>query len=66
VTLELWQIVRHGNQPQHNRQHFLPGTCERIPVIDFSSREAASSYNILSRCAKNFFVTSRLETLQEL
>src|SRR6266852_708537 len=41
----------------------------RIVVIDFSSREAVSPYNILARWAytdADFFVTSRLETLQEL
>lgn len=41
----------------------------RIVVIDFSSRDALSSYNILSRWAyteRDFFVTSRLETLREL
>src|SRR3989441_10846688 len=38
----------------------------RIVIIDFSSREAVSSYNILSRwpyTERDFFVTSRLETL---
>jgi hypothetical protein len=42
---------------------------DRIVIIDFSSREAVSPYNILSRwpCAeRDFFVTSRLETLREL
>ena len=41
----------------------------RIVIIDFSSREAVSSYNILSRwpyTEPDFFVTSRLETLREL
>ncbi len=41
----------------------------RIVVIDFSSREAVSPYNILARWPytdADFFVTSRLETLQEL
>src|SRR3989475_2032368 len=41
----------------------------RIAIIDFSSREAVSSYNILSRwpyTERDFFVTSRLETLGEL
>src|SRR5438552_84022 len=41
----------------------------RIVIIDFSSREAVSSYNILSRwpyTERDFFVTSRLETLGEL
>src|SRR6266566_4298938 len=41
----------------------------RIVIIDFSSREALSSYNILSCWAytePDFFVTSRLETLREL
>lgn len=41
----------------------------RIVIIDFSSREALSSYNILSRwpyTEPDFFVTSRLETLREL
>src|SRR4029077_18911036 len=42
---------------------------ERIVIIDFSSREAVSSYNILARwpyTEPDFFVTSRLETLREL
>jgi hypothetical protein len=41
----------------------------RIVIIDFSSRQAVSSYNILSRwpyTEPDFFVTSRLETLREL
>src|SRR5882724_8239677 len=41
----------------------------RIVIIDFSSREATSSYNILSRwpyTEPDFFVTSRMETLREL
>jgi hypothetical protein len=41
----------------------------RIVVIDFSSREAVSPYNILSRwpyTERDFFLTSRLETLREL
>jgi len=42
---------------------------ERIVVIDFSSREAISPYNLLVRWPytdPDFFVTSRLETLREL
>lgn len=42
---------------------------DRIVVIDFSSREAVSPYNILSRwpyAERDFFVTSRLETLRDL
>src|SRR5438876_11997957 len=38
-------------------------------MIDFSSREALSPYNILARWPypdQDFFVTSRLETLREL
>jgi hypothetical protein len=38
-------------------------------IIDFSARQAVSSYNILSRwpyTEPDFFVTSRLETLREL
>src|SRR5213080_1142163 len=41
----------------------------RIMVIDFSSREAISPYNILSRWPytdPDFFVTNRFETLREL
>src|SRR3989442_5577534 len=41
----------------------------RIVIIDFSSHEAVSSYNILSRwpyTERDFFVTSRLETFVEL
>src|SRR3989442_1235071 len=41
----------------------------RIVIIDFSSHDAVSSYNILSRwpyTERDFFVTSRLETLREL
>ncbi len=42
---------------------------ERIVVIDFSTRDALSPYNILARWPYtdiDFFVTSRLETLREL
>lgn len=42
---------------------------KRIVVIDFSSQEAVSPYNILARwpsAGPDFFVTSRLETLREL
>jgi len=42
---------------------------DRIVIIDFSSQQAVSPYNILSRrpnTEKDFFVTSRLETLREL
>src|SRR2546427_5749739 len=42
---------------------------QRIVIIDFSSHQAVSSYNILSRwpyTERDFFVTSRLETLGEL
>jgi len=41
----------------------------RIVIIDFSSPQAVSPYNILSRwkyTERDFFVTSRLETLREL
>jgi hypothetical protein len=41
----------------------------RIVIIDFSSQQAVSPYNILSRWSyteRDFFVTSRLETLREL
>jgi hypothetical protein len=42
---------------------------DRIVIIDFSSRDAVSPYNILARwpyTEREFFVTSRLETLCEL
>ncbi len=42
---------------------------QRIVVIDFSARQALTSYNILSRrpnIEPDFFITSRLETLREL
>lgn len=42
---------------------------DRIVVIDFSSRSAVSSYNILCQLPyteRDFFITSRLETLREL
>jgi hypothetical protein len=42
---------------------------ERIVIIDFSSCQAVSPYNILARWRytdPDFFVTSRLETLREL
>jgi hypothetical protein len=42
---------------------------ERIVVIDFSSQSAVSSYNILCQLPyteRDFFITSRLETLREL
>jgi hypothetical protein len=41
----------------------------RIVIIDFSSQQAVSSYNILSRwpyTERDFFIISRLETLREL
>src|SRR5436309_3434653 len=41
----------------------------RIVVVDFSSRDAVSPYNILARwphTEAGYFVTSRLETLREL
>ncbi len=41
----------------------------RIVVVDFSARNAISSYNILARwpgAEPDFFATSRLETLREL
>jgi len=41
----------------------------QIVIIDFSARQAVSSYNILARwpyTETDFFVTSRLETLREL
>jgi hypothetical protein len=41
----------------------------RIVIVDFSSREAVSQYNILARwpdTEQDFFVMSRLETLREL
>jgi hypothetical protein len=41
----------------------------RIVVIDFSSRQAVSPYNILARwpyTEPEFFITNRLETLKEL
>src|SRR5260370_7103618 len=42
---------------------------DRIVIIDFSWQQAVSPYNILSRwpyTERDFFVTSRLETLREL
>ena len=42
---------------------------DRIVIIDFSSQQAVSPYNILARwpyTEQDFFVTSRLETLREL
>jgi hypothetical protein len=42
---------------------------DRIVLIDFSSRDAVSPYNILARwpgAEPDFFLTSRLETLREL
>ena len=50
---------------EHARAELL----RRIVIIDFSSRDTVSSYNILSRwpyTEPDFFVTSRLETLREL
>ncbi len=47
------------------REEFL----RRVVVIDFSSRQALTSYNILApwpHTDRDFFVTSRLETLREL
>ncbi len=49
----------------HAREELL----NRIVIIDFSSQQAVSSYNILScwpYTERDFFVTSRLETLREL
>ncbi len=42
---------------------------DRIVIIDFSNRAVVSSYNILARwdyAEKDYFVTSRLETLRDL
>lgn len=51
--------------PEQEREQLL----RRIVIIDFSAHDAVSAYNILSRwpyTERDFFVTSRLETLREL
>jgi len=51
--------------PSAQRREFL----DRVVVIDFASREAVTSYNILAPweySERDFFITSRLETLKEL
>jgi hypothetical protein len=59
-------LARHLEElPGEAREALL----RRIVIIDFSSRQAVTSYNILSRWSytePDFFVTSRLETLREL
>ncbi|TAM80957.1 MAG: hypothetical protein EPN47_13820 [Acidobacteria bacterium] len=57
--------VRLKSLDEEAREELL----KRIVVIDFSARQAVSSYNILSRwpyAEPDYFVTSRLETLREL
>src|SRR3989454_2018669 len=62
----LFLLVRRLEQLQGEAREEL---LRRIVIIDLSSQEAVSSYNILSRwpyTERDFFVTSRLETLGEL
>lgn len=62
----LYLLARRIEQLQGEARDEL---IRRIVIIDFSAREALSSYNILSRwnyTEPDFFVTSRLETLREL
>src|SRR5216683_2394329 len=62
----LWLLAWRSNQlPEREREQLL----ERIVVIDFSSRQALSSYNILARwpyAEEDYFITNRLETLRDL
>lgn len=62
----LWLLAWRANQlPPREREELL----ERIVVIDFSSRQALSSYNILARwpyAEEDYFITNRLETLRDL
>src|SRR6266478_6217355 len=62
----LWLLAWRANQlPQREREQLL----DRIVVIDFSNREALSSYNILARwpyAEEDYFITNRLETLRDL
>src|SRR6266852_2399332 len=62
----LWLLAWRANQlPERERQQLL----DRIVVIDFSNREALSSYNILARwpyAEEDYFITNRLETLRDL
>jgi len=62
----LFLIARRLGELQGSARRELQ---DRVVVIDFSSRAAVSPYNILSRweyTERDFFVTSRLETLREL
>jgi len=62
----LWLLAWRLNQlPRRQQEELL----ERIVVIDFASREALSSYNILARwphAEADYFITNRLETLRDL
>jgi hypothetical protein len=58
-----------GARLRELKGHAHEDLLKRIVIIDFSSRKAVSPYNILSLwpyTERDFFVTSRLETLREL
>lgn len=62
----LYLLVRRLEELDEQAQEAL---LRRIVVIDFASREAITSYNILARwpdTETDFFINSRLETLREL
>ena len=62
----LWLLARRLRELSGPEEAALR---ERIVIIDFSSREAVSPYNILARWPNtepDYFITSRLETLREL
>jgi hypothetical protein len=62
----LWLLARRAEQLQGAEQReFL----DRIVIVDFANRNSISSYNILARwrhSERDYFITSRLETLREL
>lgn len=62
----LWLLARRAEQLEGEE---LDRFLDRIVILDFSSRTAVSSYNILARwrhSERDYFITSRLETLREL
>ena len=62
----LWLLAWRLNQlPRRQQEELL----DRVVVIDFASREALSSYNILAQwphAEEDYFITNRLETLRDL
>src|SRR5712692_2608481 len=62
----MWLLAWRLNQLPRRQQAEL---LDRVVVIDFASREALSSYNILAQwphAEEDYFITNRLETLRDL